>query len=223
MKKRILLFILLLTSGVATFGQRFNYGVHVGMNVSGYQGGDAYRIYDESAKVGAEIGGDISYRLTSHLLLLSGLNLSQYGGKFSVMSPYVGVTSAQITEFKEVNTQTLSFELPIKVGYEFNMGHNFSIIPSIGMFGRYAVASLKGDVVSANGLSQKWHSTTDYDQDYHHIDAFKRWDYGAECGIDFRFARHYSVSASYKHGLKSLQPQYNLKSNAFSLSVGYVW
>lgn len=92
MKKRILLFVLLLTSGVATFGQRFNYGVHVGMNVSGYQGGDAYRIYDESAKVGAEIGGDISYRLTSHLLLLSGLNLSQYGGKFSVMSPYVGVT-----------------------------------------------------------------------------------------------------------------------------------
>ena len=102
MKKRILLFVLLLTSGVATFGQRFNYGVHVGMNVSGYQGGDAYRIYDESAKVGAEIGGDISYRLTSHLLLLSGLNLSQYGGKFSVMSPYVRVTSAQITEFKEV-------------------------------------------------------------------------------------------------------------------------
>lgn len=40
MKKRILLFVLLLTSGVATFGQRFNYGVHVGMNVSGYQGGD---------------------------------------------------------------------------------------------------------------------------------------------------------------------------------------
>lgn len=76
MKKRILLFVLLLTSGVATFGQRFNYGVHVGMNVSGYQGGDAYRIYDESAKVGVETGGDISYRLTSHLLLLSGLNFS---------------------------------------------------------------------------------------------------------------------------------------------------
>lgn len=221
MEKRLATLALLICSLATASAQKVDFGAHAGINVSGFHGGDPYLVYDKSTKVGAEIGGDVTFHLSSHLMLLSGLNFSQYGGKFSVMSPYIGAVSNQLTEFKEVNTRVLSLEIPLKIGYEFNIGNNFSIIPNAGVFGRYTVASIKSDVIQANGTTQKWNSLKDYDKDLHHIDAFKRFDYGIVGGVDFRIAKHYSVSASYKHGLKSQQPQYNLKSNSFNVSVGY--
>lgn len=217
----ILLLVLPFIAVATTFGQKISYGVHTGINISGYHGGDANRVYDNSTKVGGEVGGDFNYHFTPHWMLMSGLNFAQSGGRFAVMSPYA--MSAYAEEFKEVNTRVLSFEIPLKIGYDINLGHNFSIIPNVGMFARYTVATFKSNIILADGSTQKWNSTKDFDKGSYHIDAFKRFDYGLVGGIDFRFANHYSVSANYKLGLKDQQTQYNLKSNSLNLSVGYIW
>lgn len=201
--------------------QKLTYGAHVGINFSGYQGGDQYRVYDEKAKTGYEVGADVGYSLGSNFMLLSGLNFAQSGGKFSTMSPYIGTTGNQITEFKEVNTKVLSFEIPVKIGYDFKIGQNFSIIPNAGMFFRYTIASIKSDVITADGKNQKWKSTDDFNEDSHHLDAFKKFDYGFVGGVDLLFNKHYSLSASYKHGLKKMQPQFDMKSWTADVSVGY--
>lgn len=201
--------------------QKLTYGAHVGINFSGYHGGDAYRVYDEKAKTGYEIGGDIGYRLGSNFILLLGLNFSQSGGRFSTMSPYISTTGNQITEFKEVNTKVLSFEIPLKIGYDFKIGQNFSIIPNVGMFARYTVASIKSDVVTADGKTQKWKSTDDFNEDSHHLDAFKKFDYGVVGGVDLLFKKHYTLSANYKHGLKKMQPQFGMKTWSADVSVGH--
>lgn len=221
--KKIFCFTLLLLAAFSlnSSAQKLTYGAHVGINFSGYHGGDAYRVYDEKAKTGYEVGGDIGYRLGSNFMLLSGLNFSQSGGRFSTMSPYISTAGNQVTEFKEINTKVLSFEIPLKIGYDFKIGQNFSIIPNVGMFARYTVASIKSDVVTADGKALKWKSTDDFNEDSHHIDAFKKFDYGFVGGVDLLFAKHYLLSASYKHGLKKMQPQFGMKTWTADVSVGY--
>lgn len=203
--------------------QKLTYGAHIGINFSGYHGGDKYRVYDEKAKTGYEAGADVGYRLGSNFMLLSGLNFAQLGGQFSSMSPYMSTNGNQITEFKEINTKVLSFEIPVKIGYDFKISKNFSIIPNAGMFFRYTIASIKSNVVSADGKTMKWKSTDDLNDDSHHIDAFKRFDYGIVGGVDLLFANHYSLSASYKQGIKNIQPQFGMKTCTANMSVGYRW
>lgn len=112
MKRVILLLVLPFIAVATTFGQKISYGVHTGINISGYHGGDANRVYDNSTKVGGEVGGDFNYHFTPHWMLMSGLNFAQSGGRFAVMSPYA--MSAYAEEFKEVNTRVLSFEILAK-------------------------------------------------------------------------------------------------------------
>jgi hypothetical protein len=203
--------------------QKLTYGAHVGINFSGYHVGNEYQVYDEKAKTGYNLGADLCYHLGSNIMLLSGVDFSQSGGKFSTMSPYISTTGNQATEFKEVNTKVLSFEIPVKIGCDIKVSNNFSIIPNAGLFARYAVASIKGNVITADGEVQKWKSTDDYDKDSHHIDAFKRFDYGVIGGVNMIFANHYTFSASYKEGLKKIQSQYDMKTWSANLSVGYRW
>lgn len=213
--------MLITAFGLNVNAQKLTYGAHVGVNFSGYQGGDGYHLYDEKVRTGYEIGGNIGYKLGYNFILLTGLNFSQSGGRFSTMSPYISETGSQTTEFKEVNTKVLSFEIPLKIGYEFNIGHNFSIIPNAGMFARYAIASIKSNVITADDRTQKWKCTDDFNDESHHIDAFKKFDYGFVGGVDMIFSGHYSLSADYKHGLKKIQPQFGMKSWSANISVGY--
>lgn len=221
MKKIISLILLLASLVLNASAQKLTYGAHVGINFSGYYGGDQYRVYNEQVKTGYEAGGDVSYHLGSNFMLLSGLNFAQSGGKFSTMSPYISTTGKQITEFEEVNTKILSFEMPVKIGYDIKLGNSFSVIPNVGMFARYTVASIKSNVITADGRARKWKGTDDFNEDSHHLEAFNKFDYGIVCGIDLLFLNHYSLSASYKHGLKKVQPQFGMKSWSADVSVGY--
>lgn len=225
MKKIYLLAtLLLMLMPLNMKAQQLKLGVHAGVNTSGFCGGDAYKVYDRSNKIGFEVGGDVDYTLRNGLLFHSGLSLLQTGGSFSVMSSYVGTNGQLQTEFPEVNAKLISFEIPLQIGYEISLSDGFSITPKAGVYGRFAIASPKGDVRAASEkTSTKWDCLEDYNNGSYHLDALNRWDAGVIAGVEATLFKHYTISASYKRGMTDLSSQYGYKSQSFSLNVGYKW
>ena len=158
MKKTIIAATLFTACCLHAQAQTWSYGLHAGINSSGYTGGKAYTIYGNSDRIGYEVGGDIRYTLHGGLLFASGLSILQTGGQFAVMSDYVGATGHGETAFPEVNTRLLSAEIPLKAGWDFRLGRNVVLSPHIGAYARYALASIKDKHSNAStpALQPKW-------------------------------------------------------------------
>lgn len=222
--------VLILLFGITAFlcqsiyAQDLKMGLHVGGNLSGYTGGKQYIIYDKSNKVGYEIGADIQYFLKNKISIASGISLLQTGGKFSVMSSYTSSIGHGETEFPAVNTKALSLEIPLKFGYDISLCNGFALTPNVGVYGRYGVSSIKDKVkIIGDKTNYKWDSYKDFNKDMHHIDAFKKFEYGVLIGISTKISNHYVISLNYKRGLNTLSSQYDLKKSDLSCTIGYIW
>lgn len=221
MKKHLILCAI----GLAAFGlnaqaQAWSVGAHAGASISSFVGGNAYTIYDQGSKAGYEVGADVRYTLKNGLNASAGLSLTQTGGEFSTMSNFYN----RDTQFAPVSARMLSVELPVKIGYDFKVSRAFSVNPFVGVYGRYAFASLKDDVTIAPLKETcKWNCFEDFSRYSYQIDAFRRFEAGVSAGVEATIAKHYAVSFSYKRGLTDLSGQYGIKSQAFTLSVGYRW
>lgn len=223
MKRKILILALAICSICTSNAQDLKIGVHVGANVSNLSGGNTHRIYDSKYKVGPEIGADIAYTTKSDFTVSSGIGLLTGGGKFSVLSDYYS-DEGQSTEFSKVNTRPLYIQVPITVGYNISLGKSITLNPNIGLYGRYAFASFKENVTLAyTKREEKWNCFDNYNNGAHHIDAFKRFDYGITANVSVVLYKHYCMSFGYKYGLAKLSQQYGMKENSVSLNFGYVW
>lgn len=204
--------------------QDLRIGFHVGGNLSRYTGGKQYTIYDKSSKVGYEIGADIQYLVKNKFNIASGVNLLQTGGKFSVMSGYAGSFGGSQTEFPEINTKALSIEIPLKIGCYISFKDGLALAPTVGFYGRYALASLKDKVSIASDKNRyDWDCYKDFNNDMYHIDAMKKFEYGVILGVSAKIATHYVLSLNYRRGLNSLSSQYDIKKSDISCSIGYIW
>ena len=203
--------------------QRLTYDAHAGMNISGFHGGQDYTVYNKSHLMGYEIGGGIRYDLGSNFSLISGLTVQQTGGKFSVMSNYIGEQGMVNTEFPEIRVKNISFEIPIKLAYDINLSPHFQLTPMAGIYGRCSVFSVNSRIRTEDGETEKWNCYKDYQQKSHHVDAFTRWDVGSILGLEGKIEKHYLVGAEYKCGFLNQSSQYNLKNETFSFKLGYIW
>lgn len=204
--------------------QKLSMGVHAGVNMSGFAGGDVYRIYDKSMKAGFEVGGDLRYTFGGKISIMSGLSLMMTGGKFAVMSEYLGVDGQGFTAFPEVNVKTLSVEMPVKVGYDITLAGNWTLMPFAGFYARCALCPIK-DKVRAYGEKDgaDWNCFEDCIRGAQRMDAFKRFDAGLTVGIESRICRHYALSLNCRRGLTDLSSQYVMKGQSITLALGYVW
>lgn len=226
MKKVLLSLCAIAMAVCSSFGQTqdLKIGVHVGGNLSGYTGGKKYIIYDKANKVGYEIGADIQYMLKSKFSISSGISLLQTGGKFSVMSSYASSAGSSQTEFPAINTKVLSLEIPLKFGYDISISDGFAITPTIGIYGRYGLASIKDKVsIAGDKNDYKWDCYKDFNKDMHHLNAMKRFEYGVLIGVGAKISNHYVLSLNYRRGLNTLSSQYDLKKGDLSCTIGYIW
>lgn len=230
MKKLLYVSLLILTS-LSLHAQQLTYGVHAGVNMSTLHSGNSYRVYDSKYKLGYQIGGDVMYTFKNRIVLSSGLDAIIIGGKFSTLSPYYHEGSVA-TEFPEVNSRELSFEIPLKIGYKFRLGEVSSITPSVGAYCRYSMVSLKDNVTLLTNLNtketvtEKWNCFKTYTNPNNpniSIPSFNRFDFGLNVGVQAIIAKHYSISASYSQGLKKHSDKYELKNKDFRFSVGYIF
>lgn len=210
-----------MTTGKA---QKIKAGFHLGTNISGYTGGKHYIVYDKSSKLGLEIGADIKYLLKNRISVLSGANLLQTGGKFSVMSGYVNTSGNGQTQFPEVSTKALSIEVPLKIGYDIEVCRQTSLIPQVGVFGRYGITSKKEKIsIAGYNDTYDWNCFNDFNKDMHHIDGMTRLEYGVSIGLGMKIADHYSLSLNYRKGLNDVSKQYDIQKADLSFAVGYVF
>lgn len=207
-----------------TKGQGVEYGVHVGVNSSKYVDGDASIFIDNSSKTGYELGFDVKYTFKRNVVLSSGLNLVQVGGKFAGLGDFYDFSnSGQVCNFPEINTKIMALELPIKVGYKFNIGRSFAITPNVGVYARYGIASIKDDIrTKDNTNNEKWNCFKDYQKSYT-LEAFKRFDAGVTADVTFSILKHYNVGVSYKRGFVSQQSEYTPKNQSLSVLIGYTF
>lgn len=220
--KKVLFILFLSIIAFNADAQKVNYGFHIGANLNGLYGGDNYRVYNNKMKVGYNFGADVCLSVSKKVKVFSGLSLLQTSGKFSAMSNYLNTEGKNYTEYPEINVKLISLEIPIKFGYEFEVSKNLSLIPNIGVYGRYALASLK-DKIATTGYdnTEKWDALKDYNRDLHHVDGFKKYDIGVCVGVKAQISNHYILSLDYNHGIIEQSKQYKLKNRGLSLSIGY--
>lgn len=204
--------------------QELNYGAHSGINISNFAEGSSRNAYDNSNKLGYEIGSDLRLTWTNGINLASGISFSQTGGKFAALSDYLDATGKMTTEYPEINIKTLSVEMPIQIGYVIPLSKGLALNPFVGAYGRCALLSIK-DKVYINGKNgaEKWNCLKQFFKDSHKIEAMKRFDYGLSCGIETFIGKHYIAGFKYKKALNSSLTQYNLKNQSYTLSVGYLF
>lgn len=231
MKKIIIVLTAFMLLSLSSYAQKITYGLHAGANVSNFHPKDKFRVYDSENKVGIQVGGDLYCSIKNGITLSSGLDAIFLGGKFSTMSQYVN-GGHNSTEFPEVNTKEIALEVPLKFGYKFALNDKLYIMPSVGVYCRYSILSIKDNVVSmANDetnttVTEKWNCFKDYVNPKNQsmvIPAFNRWDFGLNAGVQAVAANHYSISASYSRGLKNHSEKYELKNEDFRFSLGYIF
>ena len=176
-----------------------------------------YAVYDGKTYY----GGEYKYATKS---VSPRISILQTGGQFAVMSDYVGATGHGETTFPEVNTRLLSAEIPLKAGWDFRLGRNVVLSPHIGAYARYALASIKDNVRTANEeQTEKWNCLKNYNKGHRHIEAFKRFDAGLTAEVELRLFRHYLLTAGYRRGFVEQSAQYGLKSQIFTVALGYLF
>lgn len=188
-------------------------------------------------KAGFVVGGSVAYGLGNHFKLNSGLNLIYSNVDFSAKSNFY--TKENIVKYKSVDVKTLSLEIPLTVGYEFNLGRGCALQPYVGVYARYGLASFKGDIVNSlastaetdkskfEDVKGTWKPYDGYsyatDSKEDRLQEIKRWDVGLSAGLKLTVGDRYTLSANYMHGFMEQMKGMGLKNNGLRITVGYAF
>ncbi len=215
-----------LTSPMAGMAQETRVDVHVGANLTGFVGGDKYQVQDKKVKGGSIAGVGLSYETQNKIVLSSGVDLQMMAGKYSVMSDYLYDGKLPYT-YPEVNSREIAIEIPVKIGYDFCLGKKLNLIPSVGIYGRYSVASIKENVtenfVGDKPNTFKWNSFENHANGKNHLDAYKRWDMGALVEAKLVYCKHYSMTLGYSRGFVYKSSQFHIKNHSLNFTIGYTF
>lgn len=228
MKKVVLASLAMMASIFPMKGmaQSFDVDVHAGANLSGFASGKEFTAQDKKMKGGASLGVGLSYETKGKVVLASGLDVLMTGGKFTGVSNYYSVGDKGPTiDFPAVNSREIALQIPLKIGYDFTLGKKWNFIPSVGVYGRYSIASLKQNVTARTGENTtatfKWNCFDNYSNSVVRLDAYKRWDVGAMVEAKFLYDKHYSFTLGYSRGFVDKSLQYGFKNHNFFLTLGY--
>lgn len=222
-KKALALFSLFVL-GTNLFAQEMSYGVHAGFNLSKVIGNE-YQVYDVKYRVGWQIGGNVKYTTKNNVQIGSGLEMKISKDQFAVMSDYASVSGRPMTLFPIVRTAAVSVGVPVSVGYKIDFMDFISLIPNIGVYASYGVASLNDDVQTRDSeghdLLEQWKCYDGYGNGARHIKAFNRFSFAPRIGLDVLVSKHYMLSIAFQKDVTKLSRQYGCKMQSLTLNIGY--
>lgn len=205
--------------------QKWNYGVHAGVDVYSFYSVDQIKVYDQKTNFGFVVGSDLKYTLHNNIILFSSFDVTLHVGEFSAFSDYHREQNGVDTEFPQIKTKKMCVEVPIAIGYDLRLSDKFSFIPSIGIYSRYAFTSIKDRVITNIGygktVSDEWKCLDGYVCNGHRIEAFKHFDTGFKIKAELIFTSHYSLSATYQKGFIEQNKQFGIKEQNMRLCLGY--
>ena len=203
MKKVIIVLCMALFS-VAVNAQDVRVGVTAGMNYSSPK--------DCEAKLGFNAGVKGELSLDNDVFISASLLLNQKGWKSK------GYFFSETNEARVWHVRPYFLELPIHIGYKFNLGEKTKLFVSGGPFLSY-------------GLFGDSHYTSEIagNKTKHKIgDTFKekqqdRFDWGLGASVGIEFCRNYQISASYNHSFKKFNKDSEAKNRVLSLNLTYMF
>lgn len=139
--------------------------------------------------------------------------------------------------FNHISFKMNYLELPLKLGYKFQLGDKLDLIPSIGIYGSYGFNA-------GNCSLDVYHSYENYGayvptqwkpfDGYYKVDdansssvsviplkELRHWDFGGTVGLKAVISNHFTASFNYSHSIRAIQRQMDLRNSNFQLSVGY--
>lgn len=225
--KKLMLFILCVSAfTVNLFAQSLKFDAHTGANISKLVGGDKYIVYDSKTTPGGQIGGNVYYSLKNGITLTSGVDFIMTGGKYSAYSSYYDYnhSGSPITEFKEIKARELSLEMPFKLGYLFHLSENLDLLPLVGCYIRYSIASTNGKCqLTGKSQSSSWNCYKDFIDGDHTVKSYNRFDFGYNVEARFIAYQHYVFGLGYNRGITKRSSQFKMKNSDIRLTVGYVF
>lgn len=203
MKKHILLLILVLTFALGVRGQS-TWGIKGGMNLSKLHLSTPEGSISTDNIFSLQMTGYWSGMLSEGLYLQPGVSIQGKGGK----NKYIDSENKKVDN----TTNLVYLEIPVNLVYYLNAGEG-DIYVGLGPYAGWGVFGRE------KGEEGKQDVTWDSDEGY------KRFDYGANFIIGYKFLNGMLVNGGYGLGLGNMMPkndhdmkQYN---RTFSLSVGY--
>ncbi|WP_032594838.1 porin family protein, partial [Bacteroides fragilis] len=138
MKKIYFVFFIMLVASMSSMAQ-VKFGIETGMTASRIVSGQ--RITESTANsAGVQIGLVVDFTFSKKWLLMSGLSFLQKGGELNreltVNAGRVDLYQAG-PAFNHISFKMNYLELPLKLGYKFQLGDKLDLIPSIGIYGSY--------------------------------------------------------------------------------------
>ena len=227
MKTKLLL-IALIAMIVSAAQAQVKFGIEAGINASKFVGdNDNWSKPSEKGdmKIGFQIGATADYEFKNRMMIMSGLYFTRKVGDLKLGDNYYNSTDKPSTYMKypKVETKINYLQIPIKIGYNFNISENFSLIPSIGVYAAYGFSAGKCDLdikgEDSKITSTQWKPLDGYNNN--EIQAFRKFDWGATAGVKAIISNHYTVSADYYMGIKKANNTYGLRNSTIQLSVGY--
>lgn len=211
MRKVTIIIIIILTITSDIMAQSWNFGIEAGyvnntLNVNEYKA---------TARSGFRFGLDAEYQLANNICLESGLAYIRKGATTSGKN----LLGTEISSIKFAEMDYL--QLPVMIGYKFNIGNHFSIKPSIG--GYYAVGV--GGYALLDGIdafNQPYTKRT-FTFSGTNSTAYRpcnRNDGGLAFALNIGY-RNFSIKAEYDLGLATATYYGNGKQRTFVMSVGY--
>lgn len=200
-------------------------GIEAGANLSKFAGSGTHPSAkgDTKMKAGYQLGITADYEFKNHLMLMSGLSFIQRSGDLNQDLNYVSGTGKA---YLQAGTRINYLQVPLRLGYNFHISENFSLIPSVGIYAAYGLGAGSNDICIKGKTDAK---PSDYPSSWkplqgkseYGLGAFRRWDWGGIAGVKAVIAKHYTVSVDYSLGVMKAQPVYGLRNSTLKMSVGY--
>ena len=211
MRKVTIIIIIILTITSDIMAQSWNFGIEAGyvnntLNVNEYKA---------TARSGFRFGLDAEYQLANNICLESVLAYIRKGATTSGKN----LLGTEISSIKFAEMDYL--QLPVMIGYKFNIGNHFSIKPSIG--GYYAVGV--GGYALFDGIDAFNQPYTERTSTFSGTDSAayrpcNRNDGGVALALNIGY-RNFAIKAEYDLGLATATHYGNGKQRTFSVSLAY--
>lgn len=217
--KKIIITIFAALAALTASAQQLRWGVTAGANISTVSG--------ESPALGFNAGvrGELGLASVAKGLYVDGGVLFTQKGYHSpwltsFMTDILGVIIGKPIH-QEWSTRTYHIDVPLHVGYRFNISDNFNLYVSAGPYMSYGLAGkFKVRTVEDGGKETRTS-----------VNVFKekienRFDWGLGGDIGIEVARHYRVGIGYDFGLSNLCSNLykgDMKRFTGTFSVGYMF
>ena len=165
------------------------FGVRAGVNFSGIWG-DVEEL-DADSKVGFQVGVTMDMPLTPALYLMTGLHLTTTGFKFDA--------GEVLNVSLEGTTNLMYLQLPIHLGYKFEVGNGTRLVFHGGPYVAYGVG---GNTSVGVGIARVSVPSFEGNEE---MDGFNRFDFGVGAGFGIEFSRM-TVGLGFDLGLANIHP-----------------